>query len=72
MVFHCFFFKFFYEGFQQTSRTPSLQQQALAAVMKGLHTKMERSQQTSVPDYQSIKQTILRVQMKEGKPFSQL
>ena len=68
-------FSSFYEGFQQASDTQSLwQQQALAAVMKGLHTKMESLQQTSVQDNQSMQQSIqdLEVQMKEGKPFSLL
>ena len=62
-----FFFFFFFEGFQETSHTHhthSVQQQALAAAVDGLHTKMEMLQLAS----ENMQQTVqsLEPQVKQG------
>ena len=63
---------FFFEGFEQTLHTHSVQQQAQAAAVEGLHRRMETLQQTSVQGNQNMQQTVqdLGIQMKQGKPVS--
>ena len=61
----------FSEGFEQTSHAHSIhEQQAQAAAMEELHTRMETLQQTSVQGNQNVQQTIqdLGLQLKQGKP----
>ena len=61
---------FIWKGFQQSSHTHHVQQQAQTAAMEGLLTKMGTLQQTSDQGNQNVQQVIqdLGVQVKQGKP----
>ena len=63
------FFFLLIQGFQQASY---VQQQAQAAVVEGLHRRIETLQQASFQGNQDTQQTIqdLGLQFKQGKPFS--